>query len=121
MRVRVRLRDDSGATAVIVAILILVRLWMRQIGPVETDPNEIRTIDRGDEPSRAGHASRRRRRATPAEHARRLRDDGVGALGLDLLAADYALARFGGVSLGDREDRRAVGRWRHLRSRLGKG
>jgi hypothetical protein len=58
---------------------------------------------------------------TPAEHARRLRGDGVGALSLDLLAADYALARFGGLGLGEREDRRAVGRWRQLRTRLGKG
>jgi hypothetical protein len=138
-----------GLLLAVLAILILVRLWMRQIGPVETDPNEIRTIDRGDEPTRAGNAGRRRRRTTPvdavtayvaliddldhrptvrrdpsetpAEHARRLRHDGVGALGLDLLAADYALARFGGMDLAEREDRRAVGRWRHLRGRLGKG
>jgi hypothetical protein len=58
---------------------------------------------------------------TPAEHAGRLRDEGRGALALDLLAADYALARFGGIELGAREDRRAVARWHHLRARLGKG
>jgi len=137
-----------GILVAVIAILLLVRLWMRQIGPVETDPNEIRTIDRGDEPDRVAARTRRRRRSTPddavtayvalvedldgrasvrrdpsetpAEHARRLRDDGTGALALDLLAADYALARFGGVTLAGREDRRAVARWRHLRSRLGK-
>ena len=138
-----------GVVLAVIAVLILLRLWMRQIGPVETDPNEIRTIDRGDEPNRTRDRSRRRRRSTPedavtayvalideldrrptvrrdpaetpAEHARRLRADGSGALGLDFLAADYALARFGGVDLGAREDRRGVARWRSLRSRLGKG
>jgi hypothetical protein len=58
---------------------------------------------------------------TPAEHARRLRGDRTGAFGLDLLAADYALARYGGLPLGQREDQRAVRRWRILRGRLGKG
>jgi hypothetical protein len=53
---------------------------------------------------------------TPAEHASRLRDEGWGALGLDLLAADYALVRFGGRTLtalrkrltGPARDQRAV-------------
>ncbi|HET9457181.1 MAG TPA: DUF4129 domain-containing protein, partial [Candidatus Limnocylindrales bacterium] len=59
---------------------------------------------------------------TPAEHARRLRDRGaVSGLALDLLAADYALARFGGVRLSPREERRAVGRWLRLRRTLGVG
>ena len=51
---------------------------------------------------------------TPAEHARRLRGRGLGGLGLALLAADYELARFGGVSLSPAEHRRAVSRWRRL-------
>jgi hypothetical protein len=55
---------------------------------------------------------------TPAEHARRLRAIGYGGLSLELLAADYALARFGGVGLSEREDRRALARWRVLRRRL---
>ena len=58
---------------------------------------------------------------TPAEHAARLRAAGarpVPALGLDLLAADYALVRDGGVSLTAKEDRRAVDRWRRLRGGL---
>jgi hypothetical protein len=137
-----------GLLLALIAILILVRLWMRQIGPVESDPSEIRTIDRGDEPTSASRRRGRRRRPapvdaatayialmddldrrpsvrrepseTPAEHARRLRMDGHGAFALDLLAADYALARFAQVSLAEREDRRAIARWRHLRSRLGK-
>lgn len=57
---------------------------------------------------------------TPAEHARRLRVEGVGATGLDLLAADYALARFGGRPLTESEDRRGLARWRRLRLRLGR-
>jgi hypothetical protein len=62
---------------------------------------------------------------TPAEHAHRVRlsgkaGHGGGALGLDLLAADYGLAAFGGVSLSEAETRRAIGRWRTLRRRLGR-
>ncbi|MDP1828772.1 MAG: DUF4129 domain-containing protein, partial [Archangium sp.] len=55
---------------------------------------------------------------TPAEHARRLRGEGTGALGLDLLAADYGLARYGGVRLSLAEERRAVARWSSMRRRL---
>jgi hypothetical protein len=54
---------------------------------------------------------------TPSAHAARLRAAGVGDRGLDLLAADYQLARFGGVILTAREERRAVARWRRLRER----
>lgn len=138
-----------GVVLAILAVLILIRLWMGQIGPVEADPDEIRTIDRGESPVKARRTPGRRRHPTPidaagaylalmdeierrplvrreqaetpAEHARRLRDEGRGALGLDLLAADYALTAFGGIALPDREDRRAVERWRTLRSRLGRG
>lgn len=52
---------------------------------------------------------------TPAAHAARLREGGVGALELDLLAADYGLVRFGGVRLSDAEERRAVRRASILR------
>lgn len=52
---------------------------------------------------------------SPAEHARRLRRDGRGALGLDLLAADYELARFGEIGLTAAEHRRGIARWRRLR------
>jgi hypothetical protein len=55
---------------------------------------------------------------TPAEHARRLRSRGLSRLALDLLAADYALATFGGVTLSAAENRRAVDRWRSLRREL---
>jgi hypothetical protein len=55
---------------------------------------------------------------TPAEHAARLRSAGPSPLSLDLLAADYALARYAGVELPPREDRRAVRRWRLLRGLL---
>jgi hypothetical protein len=56
---------------------------------------------------------------TPAAHARRLRDEGRGDLGLELLVADYELDRFGGVSLTPNEERRAIARWRRLRRRSG--
>jgi len=55
---------------------------------------------------------------TPTEHARRMRDRGFAGLSLDLLAADYALARFGDLALTEREHRRAVDRWRGLRRQL---
>jgi hypothetical protein len=57
---------------------------------------------------------------TPSEHARRLRTAGTGATSLDLLAADYALARFGERRLSPREEGRGVARWRRLRSVLGR-
>ena len=55
---------------------------------------------------------------TPAEHAGRLRRAGIGALSLDLLAADYGLVRYGGATLTQAEDRRAIGRATRLRRRL---
>jgi hypothetical protein len=55
---------------------------------------------------------------TPVEHARRLRKAGHGGLSLELLAADYGLARFGGVSLSEAEHRRAVGRFDRLAREL---
>ena len=58
---------------------------------------------------------------TPAEHAARLRSAGHTGLALDLLAADYGLAQFGGVTLTRREERRAVSRWALLRRRLLRG
>ena len=61
---------------------------------------------------------RRERAETPAEHAARLRAAGRSGLSLDLLAADYALARYGEVELSAREDRRGIARWRALRRRL---
>jgi hypothetical protein len=54
---------------------------------------------------------------SPAAHAARLRASRHGSLALDLLAADYQLARFGEVQLTASEDRRAVARWRLLRAR----
>jgi hypothetical protein len=128
-------------------VLLLVRLWMRRSGTRPADVDEVRTIDRGSgrepraprplrlpfrrSPSDAVAAYRallgdlderppvRRDPAeTPAEHARRMRDRGFAGLSLDLLAADYALARFGDVPLTERENRRAIARWRGLRRQL---
>ena len=61
---------------------------------------------------------RREEGETPAEHAARLRESGSGALGLDLLAADYGLVRFGGIRLTVAEERRAVRRAGVLRRLL---
>lgn len=131
-------------------VIFLARLWMRRIPGVEDDVPETRTIDHGGERPRAAWRGRRRGSApapvdaatayealmadladrpavrrepaeTPAEHARRLRTDGASDFRLDLLAADYALARFAGVSLSSREERRALSRWRSLRRHLGRG
>jgi len=55
---------------------------------------------------------------SPAAHAARLRTEGWGSLGLDLLAADYGLVRYGGVELTAAEHRRAVGRSASLRRQL---
>jgi hypothetical protein len=134
---------------VVVAVFFLVRVWMRRVTIATSDVNETRWIDRGEASDEAdGPRWRRRSRRpapadaasaylaliediatrpsvarldseTPAEHARRLRRDGRGELGLDLLAADYSLARLGGRMLAGREDDRAVERWRALRRRLG--
>ena len=65
----------------------------------------------------APHPLARRLSETPAAHAARLRVDGRGDLGLELLVADYELAHFGGVRLSAREHGRAVERWRRLRAR----
>jgi len=56
---------------------------------------------------------------TPAEHVRRLRADPIG-LPLGRLAADYALAEFGQRTLVPSEHRRAIERWRRLRSIRGR-
>ncbi len=130
-----------------IAIVLLARLWMRRLPLPEDNVRETRTIDRRGERLRLGRRGRRRRaepvdaatayRAllddlagrpgarrepgeTPAEHAHRLRAAGASDLRLDLLAADYSLARFAGITLSAREDRRAVARWRSLRRQLGR-
>jgi hypothetical protein len=133
--------------AALLAAVALARLWMRRVVTIVDGVVETRTIDRGDgrlvPRPRAGRRQRRptpvdavtayvaldeelARRGdlgrqpaeTPAEHAHRLRADGRRELGLDLLAADYALARYAGVELSPVENRRAIGRWRTLRLRL---
>jgi hypothetical protein len=134
----------------IVGIIVLIALWMRKAPAPDGLPGETRTIDASDDGavlarrrSRFGfrpapltapqayvaliedlerHRDVRRAPAeTPAAHAARLRASGRSGLSLDLLAADYALARYGGVALPEDEDRRAVARWRALRRRLTSG
>jgi len=128
----------------VVAILVLARLWLRRPRDEDPLVPETREIDRGElddgRPRRRRRLLRRRsvprdavaayralledleryadlRRRdgeTPAEHAARLRADGHGRLALELLAADYALVRFGGRGLTPAESRRAVARARRL-------
>jgi hypothetical protein len=116
--------------------------------PAEDLVEETRSIDRGTDgpgrgPRRAWRVGRRREPAgaaeayvallgdlerrpdlrrtiaeTPARHAARLREAGRSGLALDLLAADYALARYGELPLSAREDGRGVARWRRLRRAL---
>jgi hypothetical protein len=130
----------------IAVIIVLVRLWARREPLEDESVGEIRMIDHGDATASPRRRWRRRRsppptdavaayRAlvtdldplaemrrdpaeTPGEHARRLRATGRAGLSLDLLAADYALARFGDRPLSAAENQRAVARWRSLRSRL---
>jgi len=130
----------------VVAFLVLTAIWLRRARPVQPDAVwESRTIDRAvdapqrrrrrrvrrPEPSDAPSAYRalideldrhplvrQEPPETPAEHAARLRVEGGDVLSLDLLAADYALARYGGIELAPREHRRAIARWRDLRRRL---
>jgi cytochrome bd-type quinol oxidase subunit 2 len=131
--------------AVLVLVFLWMR---RQQMTEDDDLEETRVVDHGDgepasqtrrrlrfgrrsEPSSAVEAYvsllaelarhpllRRAAAETPAEHAARLREAGASGLALDLLAADYALARDAGRTLSAPEDRRAVHRWRTLRSSL---
>jgi hypothetical protein len=131
----------------VLAVMILARVWLRRSPPAAPGDFEVREIAHDGEVARAtGGRRRRTRRAaptdavtayrallddlrgrpfvarepgeTPAEHARRLRAAGAGSLGLDLLAADYGLARFAGAPLSDAENRRALARSAALRRRL---
>jgi hypothetical protein len=132
--------------AAMVGIIILIALWMRRTPAPDGLIGETRTIDPSGEglaprrrnrfgfraaPTTAVQAYvalvndldrhpdvRREAAETPAAHAARLRSAGRAGLSLDLLAADYALARYGAVTLPANEDRRAVGRWRMLRRRV---
>jgi hypothetical protein len=133
--------------AAIVAVLVLTAVWMRRTPRRDEFPGETRTIDASGD-GLAAHRRRRRfgrwakpmtaveayvalidelarhapvRREpaeTPAAHAARLRAQGDAGLSLELLAADHALARYGGATLSVREDRRGVARWRLLRRNL---
>jgi len=139
---------------IVVAIVIVARIWTRRTADARVTPREERTTERSPglvarrRPGRSwlagwrggGSAAPRdaseaylaalaelerdpnlgrRPNESPARHARRLRDEGSGSLEFELLAADYQLARFGGDPLTPGEHRRAIGRWRRLRDRLG--
>ncbi len=102
----------------------------RAFGPVEAEPSagfdlagRLRRLRRRGRPADAVSAYRAALRAvepdealrrdpaeTPAAHARRLRASGAGTLELDLLAADFELAQWGGRQITTAETRRALGR-----------
>jgi uncharacterized protein DUF4129 len=135
--------------AAMIVVLILARLWSRRTPAEAADVEEVRRIDHGDGTVEAPRRRSARRRPavdppgaveayqrlladidgrpsvrrepaeTPGAHAARLRAAGRADLSLELLAADYALARFGGVTLTASEEQRAVRRWRRLRRTLG--
>ncbi|HSS34865.1 MAG TPA: DUF4129 domain-containing protein [Patescibacteria group bacterium] len=71
----------------------------------------LRTIESDEE-------LRREPAETPAQHAHRLHGLGFGSLELDLLAADFELARWGGRRLSGSEDRRALGRLERFRRQV---
>jgi len=134
---------------VIVVTVVLVRVWLRRRSPrVRGGPSDERRIQWPQRASRmrpavaavlarrgplrvhdavtaylaalAELAGRddslgRAEHETPRAHARRI---AVGT-DLDALQADYALARYGGRRLTAAEDRRAIRRWRRLRSGSG--
>jgi hypothetical protein len=131
----------------VVGVLLLVVVWMRRTrAPDDLAVAETRMVDRSGEPRPRRRVRRPHRRPdptdaveayvallhdierdpdlrralseTPAEHAARLRDAGFEGLSLDLLAADYAIARDAGRILSAGEDRRGVDRWRRLRASL---
>jgi hypothetical protein len=133
--------------AALIGVVVLIALWMRRSTPPDAGVDELRAIDRGGEglaplrrrgrfgrrpaPASAAEAYvalmdelerhpvvRREAAETPAGHAARLRSSGLAGLSLELLAADYALDRYGGFPLTRREDHRAIGRWRRLRRQL---
>jgi uncharacterized protein DUF4129 len=133
--------------AALIGVIVLIALWMRRSAPPDPGVDELRAIDRGGDGlaprRRRGRFGRRpvpvsaadayvalmddlerhpgvRREAaeTPARHAARLRSSALSGLPLELLAADYALDRYGGVTLTRREDERGIGRWRTLRRQL---
>jgi hypothetical protein len=133
--------------AALAGLLVLIALWMRRVRPPGGEILEERSIVLGDDAPLLRRARRRFGRRpdprtaieayvalvddldrhpevrreiheTPGAHAARLRAAGRTELSLDLLAADYELARYGGLELPGREDRRAVARWRRLRRRL---
>lgn len=94
------------------------RAAVRATGPPTSAPEAYLALLRDLEPA----PERRRATAeTPAEHARRLREARSGATGLDLLAADYELAVFGGRALTPGEEQRALARWHRLRRTLREG
>ena len=136
----------AGLLIAALSVILLARLWMRRLSPPDEDIFETRSIDEGPRksPKRPGRRRWTRQHPadaaaayvalvhdlqphplvsrgpaeTPAEHARRLREDGHAGLSMELLAADYALARYGAVALNPAEQRRAIARWRRLRLEL---
>ncbi len=92
------------------------RRWRRRPEPQDAPSAYLAALEDLDR----SEAYRRLAPETPGEHARRVRTQlapsqpPFGAA-LELLAADYELARFGDAALTDAEHRRAHGRWLRIR------
>ena len=135
------------AIVLVIVVLVLVRLWMSQSRNQHEAVIEERSIDRTPDTDARARRRRRlaltrgptdaagayralladleerngvRREPweTPREHAGRLTGNADTGIGLNLLAADYALASFGNRHLSAAENGRAISRWRLLRRRL---
>ena len=97
------------------------RLEMPRIGPVRRRrsgaPSDAVAAYLAALDDLGAHAPDHARRDAESPHAHAARV-GIGEIGG--LQADYALARYGNRRLTDAEHRRAIGRWRRLRERLGR-
>jgi len=111
----VEIRENEPPSARLRSLRPHVRLPQRPRAPRTASEAYLASLDvLATRPDAA-----RSRSETPAEHARRLRPGEVG-LPIGRLAADYALEAFADRRLTPAEHRRAIERWRRIRSTGGR-
>jgi hypothetical protein len=111
--------DDDRETVVDWGVLAAPWRWRPSRGPRHGPPHDAVGAYRAALAELNTDATTRRAPAeTPGAHARRLRGDGTGGFALELLAADYGLARYADRPLSPREDRRALARYRRIRDEV---
>jgi hypothetical protein len=119
-----RVRDEDEERSIVLPRSVLrprlpaLRLPRRRRGSVRAEDAVTAYLATLDALHRADEGMARFANETPAAHARRLRAGGDGGLTLDLLAADYQLARYAERRLSPAEHRRALSRWRRIRDGL---